>query len=97
LFKPDLRSRASRARRRAATVRAVLAVPVYLGRGAAERPAAVVEAVWLSEAVPFADAFAAVGCALQGAGLLVSFNKSFSFSPAPVRRTRCVASGAPNL
>jgi hypothetical protein len=75
-------------------VRAALAVPVYLGRGAAERPVAVVEAVWTSEAVPFADAFLALGCALQAAGLLPSFSKTFTFSPVTARGTRAQRAAA---
>ncbi len=66
-------------------MRAALAVPVFLGREAGERPAAVVEAAWTTTAVPIADALLALGCALQGAGLLVSYNKAFTFSPAAVR------------
>jgi len=68
-------------------VRAALALPVYLSRHGGDRaPAGVVELVYgLLETVTFADAMLAVGCALQGAGLQVSFNRSFCFSPVMVR------------
>lgn len=91
LSPPFVRSKALLTLRFLSAVRGAVAVPVFLGRGAAERAVAVLEAVYTSELLSVADAISSLLAALSAAGLHPSCNRSFAAAPAPPTQQQAAA------